>query len=175
MLIGGFAVILHGVRRTTTDLDVAIRGDAIAVPALLRRLRREQIVPRIEDAETFAMQTLVVLATHVPTGVELDLSLAWSAFEHEALSSCPRARVGRISVPVASPEDLVIYKLIAGRPKDQEDVAALRALHPSMSEERIGRHLAALEALADDGALARPAPPPARPRRLPARPRRQPK
>ena len=32
-----------------------------------------------------------------------------------------------------------------------------------------------LGAMMADGALARPAPPPARPRRLPARPRRQPK
>jgi hypothetical protein len=35
MVIGGIAVIAHGVRRFTTDIDAAILGDAISIERLL--------------------------------------------------------------------------------------------------------------------------------------------
>lgn len=35
MIIGGIAVIARGVRRFTTDIDAAVRGDAITIERLL--------------------------------------------------------------------------------------------------------------------------------------------
>jgi hypothetical protein len=78
MIIGGIAVIAHGVRRMTTDIDAAARGDRADVGTLLRALRKKRIVPRIDDAETFASVSLVLLLKHAPTGVELDVSMAWT-------------------------------------------------------------------------------------------------
>lgn len=76
MIIGGIAVIARGVRRFTADIDAAIRGDGIAIPSLLRGFAKRRIVPRIDDAERFAAENLVLLLKHVPSGVELDVSLA---------------------------------------------------------------------------------------------------
>jgi hypothetical protein len=57
MVIGGIAVIAHGVQRMTTDIDAVIQGDAVSVHALIASLRRYQIVPRIDNAEASRPRT----------------------------------------------------------------------------------------------------------------------
>ena len=55
---------------SATDIDAVIQGDGVATPALLAVLRRHEILPRIDDAETFAAANLVLLVRHRPTQVE---------------------------------------------------------------------------------------------------------
>lgn len=43
MVIGGIAVIARGVRRMTTDIDVAVQGDRVSIPTLLKALAAKQI------------------------------------------------------------------------------------------------------------------------------------
>ena len=90
---------------------------------------------------------------HEPTGVDLDVSLALSGFERDALQSRTKLAFGRSRVPMAKPEDLVVFKLVAGRPKDIEDAQALVALHPQMDLARARRHLQELASLIEDDAL----------------------
>ena len=54
MVIGGIAVIAHGVQRMTTDIDAVIQGDSVQIRELLSVLRQHRILPRIDDAEAFA-------------------------------------------------------------------------------------------------------------------------
>lgn len=113
MVIGGIALIARGVRRLTTDIDAVVRGDLVDISRLLTVLARNAIVPRIEDAAEFAEQNLVLLVRHRPTGVDLDLSFAWTSFELEAIEARALARYGTQSAPMATPEDLVILKAMA--------------------------------------------------------------
>jgi hypothetical protein len=101
MVIGGIAVIAHGVQRMTTDIDAVIQGDALSVRGLLDVLRRHDIRPRIDDAEAFAIESMVVLARHQPTEVDLDLSLGWTQFERDALAARVRVRYGKVAAPMA--------------------------------------------------------------------------
>jgi hypothetical protein len=148
-VIGGIAVIARGVRRFTTDIDVAVRGDAISVDLLLRGLAAFSIFPRIDDALSFAEANLVLLLRHQESGVDLDVSLAWSAFEHDALASSTLTSFGRVRAPMCTAESLVVFKAIAGRPKDTEDAEALLALHPNIDRERARRRVAELSELAE--------------------------
>lgn len=139
MLIGGFAVIAHGVRRTTEDVDLVVRGDATDARSLLDTLSAHAITPRIKDAEAFARSSLVLLLRDEETDVPIDLSFGWSDFEHDALEHRKRETFGRTRVPVAAVEDLIVYKAIAGRPKDIEDAETLLLAHGSLDIPRIRR------------------------------------
>ncbi|MSP59939.1 MAG: hypothetical protein EXR72_06290 [Myxococcales bacterium] len=163
MIIGGIAIIARGVRRLTTDIDALVRGDAITIEALLRAFARQKIVPRLPGAAAFARENLVLLLRHAPTGVDLDVSLGWSEFEHEAIAARSPVAYGRVTAPMASPDDLVVFKAVAARPRDLVDAEALLVLHPAIDIARVRRRLAQLAELADapellaglDGVLAR--------------------
>ena len=72
-----------------------------------------------------------------------------SSFEHDALAAAPLCRFGRAQVPVVTADDLVVFKGIAGRAKDEEDIVTLLALHPAIDQDRARQRLVALAALAE--------------------------
>jgi hypothetical protein len=55
---------------------------------------------------------------------------------------------------MARPEDLVVFKTIAGRPRDIEDASALLVLYPKLDRDRIRDRVKQLAALADQPELA---------------------
>lgn len=152
MLIGGVAVVAHGVRRLTDDVDAALWAPGVELEALLEGLARDGLRPRIPDALVFARQSQVLLLQHGASGVDIDLSLARLPFEDDALNRATRVRLGNTRVPVASPDDLLVYKAIAARERDRSDIERLLELHGSeIDTERV---VAVVRELAD--ALERP-------------------
>lgn len=138
MIIGGVAVIAHGVRRLTDDVDGTLWAPGVHVPEVLEILSAQQIRARIPDALEFAEESQVLLLKHEPSNIDIDLSLAWLPFEDEALDGALKTKLGRGFVRVARPEDLIIYKAIAGRERDRSDIERLLELHEDeMDLERV--------------------------------------
>jgi len=152
IVIGGIAVIARGVPRVTRDVDVAFSGAEVTLSGLLTDLDAAGIVPRIDDAIEFAAESQVLLSRHAKTGVDIDVSFAWLPFEMEAIAAASPAMLGAAQLPVAQPEDLVIYKTVAWRPQDQQDIERLLALHGArMNLARVRRHVQELgEAMEED-------------------------
>lgn len=50
-------------------------------------------------------------------------------FEREALSRASTVDFGALTIPVAQAEDLVVYKAVAWRDRDKEDIERLLLLH----------------------------------------------
>lgn len=96
---------------------------------MVSRLEQHDFVPRIADAVGFATANQVLLLRHTPSAIDIDLSIAWLPFEIEAIASADTLELAGVRVPVARPEDLVIYKAIAFRPQDQQDIERLVTLH----------------------------------------------
>ena len=151
-VIGGIAVIGRGVPRLTRDIDIAIAGADVSVAELVDELARAGIEPRIKDALAFAEESQVVLARHRDSGVDIDVSRAWLPFELEALAAASSVSLGGVRITIAQPEDLIIFKAVAWRPQDQQDVERLLALYGARVDlERIRRHVKELgEALEVD-------------------------
>lgn len=151
MIIGGVAAILHGVPRLTRDVDATVDANSIGLEDLLARFSVNEIVPRIDDALAFAKTSQVCLLRHGPTRVDVDLSLAWLPFELEAIAARQHITRGRVRADVARPEDLVIYKAVAWRPQDQQDIERLLTLYaPQMDLARVREIVRELAAALDD-------------------------
>lgn len=143
MIIGGIGVIARGVPRTTRDVDATVRGGVLSTEGLLRELEGHLIDARIDDAAAFAEQNQVLLLRHRPSGVDVDLSIAWLPFELDAIAAAERLPLADASVPVARAEDLVIYKAVAFRPQDQSDIERLLEIHATRIDlDRVRRVVA---------------------------------
>jgi hypothetical protein len=140
MIIGGVAVIASGVPRYTADIDLTVSASDEPPERIIAALRRHGIVPRIEGAAAFARERHVVLLRHEASGVPLDISLAWLPFEEEAIRASREADYAGVPVRLPRVDDLIIYKLVAARPRDVEDVERLLALHgPGLDLPRLAR------------------------------------
>lgn len=143
MLIGGLAVIARGVVRQTDDADATVWAPGLDLEGLLATLARHGLRPRVADAVELARRAQVILLRHEPTGSDVDLSLAWLPFEEEALARADLLDVGPARVPVATTEDLVIYKAVAWRDRDRGDIERLARLRgPEIDRRRVLRIVA---------------------------------
>lgn len=140
VFIGGVAVIAHGIDRFTADIDATL-SSRDSPEQLLRVFRRHDIGARIRGAAAFARKAHVLLLRHRPTGVDLDVSLAKLQFEDEAIAFHERKRFASETIPVARPEDLLVFKLIAGRPQDIDDAGKLYDLHAARIDSKRTRQI----------------------------------
>ena len=94
----------------------------------------------------FVERTRVPPFIHRETGMPLDVVLAGSGLEDEFLARAVVRRIGDTDVPVIELSDLIVAKVLAGRPKDLDDATRLWALHgPALDAERIRDTLTQLE------------------------------
>lgn len=129
MIIGGIAVIAAGVPRDTIDIDATILGRAADLDDVIRVFGRHGVIPRIPDAQQFARDRQVLLLLHEDSGVTIEVSFAWLPFEEEALSRARRIDLEGLTLRVARPEDLIVYKAAAWRDRDRSDIERLLVLH----------------------------------------------
>jgi hypothetical protein len=67
----------------------------------------------------------------------VDLSLGILPFEVEMVERSRVVDLGPITLRLPMPEDLIIMKAVAHRPKDLEDIRTIAASHPVLDRERI--------------------------------------
>lgn len=124
-VIGGCARNAYAEVRATKDVDFVVDADAQTYPAIQRALasrgfHRGSAV----GGEPGAVPDLELFRDEA--GRRVDILFAHTAFERSALARRElREPYAGIRVSVVSPEDLIVYKLIAGRPQDRLDVLAM--------------------------------------------------
>ncbi|GAB4404410.1 MAG: hypothetical protein OHK003_32310 [Anaerolineales bacterium] len=140
VIIGGAAVSLLGRARFTEDVDAVFLLSNEDLPRLLKMAKEEGIEPRIENVLEFARKSRVVLLKHTPTDTSIDISLGALPFEEEMIERGNLHEVDdtlRLRLP--TPEDLIIMKAVAHRPKDLEDIRTIAAKYPNLDVKRIER------------------------------------
>jgi len=137
MVIGGVAASLLGKPRLTVDIDAVILLSGDDLPSLIHAAAQEGLAPRIPEADAFAREHHVLLLRHVESGIAVDLSLGMLPFEREAVQRSVLHDTGTFAVRLPTPEDLIILKAVAHRPKDLFDIQALIEANPNLDRERI--------------------------------------
>lgn len=117
--------MVWGQPRMSADVDVTAQIPWEDLPRFAEMMIKNGFSLRIDHFEAFARRTRVLPFLHVATQFPLDVVLAGPGLEEDFLDRAPRIRMGRIRVPVISPEDLIASKILAGRPKDIEDVRGI--------------------------------------------------
>ena len=137
-IIGGVAASLLGKPRLTKDIDAVVL-DAEA-EALIASGAPFGFLPRIADAVDFARNTRMLLLRFTEGEIDIDLSLGALPFEYEVFDRSSMIDVSPgVSIRVASPEDIIIMKAIAGRGRDVMDIENIIQANPELDVERIRR------------------------------------
>jgi hypothetical protein len=150
-LFGAQAVALWGRPRMSADVDVTAVIEPSRVAAFVEAMKEAGFELRVRsEIDKFVARTRVLPFLHLPARLPLDLVLAGPGLEEEFLARAHLVDLAGTMVPVISAEDLVVTKILAGRPKDLEDVSGiLSGRRGSLDLELIRATLRLLE-----GALA---------------------
>ncbi|MCO6456414.1 MAG: nucleotidyl transferase AbiEii/AbiGii toxin family protein [Pirellulaceae bacterium] len=128
VLMGGIAVRAYGIPRPTYDVDFTAAVSRDRLPELFRRVEeRGFAVPEAYQSgwvDRVASFPLVKFRKYLgENSLDIDVFLAESAFQHCVISRGRQEDVENFLVRLVTPEDLVLLKLIASRPRDLADIA----------------------------------------------------
>ena len=137
IIIGGVAVSLLGQPRLTADADAMLLLSLDELPQLLKIAQEIGLTPRLPDVLEFARRSRVVLLQHKASNINVDISLGLLPFEVEAVERSQEYKAGDLKLRLPTPEDLIILKSVAHRPKDMLDIASIIDAQPNLDNERI--------------------------------------
>ena len=122
MVIGGQAVLIYGEPRLTRDIDVTLGVGPERVADVLAFADSCGWRVLVEVPQDFVQRTMVLPLIDPRTDIRIDLIFSYSHYERQALERVHRLNIGNANVCFAAPEDVIIHKMIADRPRDLEDV-----------------------------------------------------
>jgi hypothetical protein len=155
-LFGAQAAILYGVTRLTADVDVTVALGTRSSRELVAALSNRGFRLRVQDVGGFVESTRVLPLVHERSRLPVDVVLAGPGLEELFLERATTRQIGDASVPVAAPEDVIAMKILAGRPHDFDDVAAMvRARRDAIDLGAVRQTLRLLEQALDRADLVR--------------------
>jgi hypothetical protein len=139
-VLGGLAVRAYGVPRATYDVDVGV-----AIPDG----RLAEFYDRVEDAgytvpdsyrsgwvDRIADMPLVKFRIYRPDkSVDVDVFITETKFQQEIIRRRRATELDGQTFWIASPEDIVLLKLIAGRHRDYGDIEDMRLMLGDLDAE----------------------------------------
>jgi hypothetical protein len=137
----------------TADADITVLLGAIPSDNFGACLERHGFTLRAPN-ESFVEATRVLPVVHDASGFPADIVLGGPGLEEAFLARATLHRLHGLAVPVATAEDLVVMKVLAGRRKDEEDIVAILSAQRGLDLKLIRETLRELsEALAQDDLL----------------------
>jgi predicted nucleotidyltransferase len=124
LLVGAYALAVHGFPRTTMDIDFWIWPNAENAGAVLRALACFGAPVDGFSEKDFQTENIVFQIGVAPRRIDIITSLDGLTFE-EAFSHSELVKIDGIDVHVLSVKDMIINKRSTGRTKDLADVEML--------------------------------------------------
>lgn len=148
VLVGGLALVLHGIDRVTADIDLALDLGTESVDKALQALLGAGLRPMLPvDASQFAdpatrrvwreQRGMQVFSLWDPTHTRpsIDIFVESPIPFDELWSQAVDVQLDGATVRVASIPHLIALKKIAGRPQDLADIEQLVALLPPVARQ----------------------------------------
>lgn len=148
LVVGGYAVGIHGRPRATKDLDVWVEASAGNAPKVMRALNEFGAPLFGLTVEEFKKPGMVLQIGLPPNRIDILTKLSGVSFQRAWKRRMDVTFADGLVCPVIGFDDLLANKRASGRPQDLADVAALERL----SRVRVGQRAPA------NGAAPRKAP-----------------
>ena len=129
--------MFYGEPRLTRDIDITLGVDVNHFRDVLAVVQELNLKPLPKEIESFVRQTMVLPALDEHTGIRVDFIFSYTPYETEAIKRAKKVKIIGQEVNLASPEDLIIHKIFAGRPRDIEDVRTVLLKNPDVDIQYI--------------------------------------
>jgi predicted nucleotidyltransferase len=128
ILIGGYAVILHGYNRTTGDLDIWVNPTEINYTKLIKAFSFFGFPTNAIDIKRFLNQETYNVFTFGRPPMAIDIVTSIQGVEFlDAIQNASEVQVQGIVVRLLSRSDLILTKKASGRFKDLDDLENLHS------------------------------------------------
>ena len=143
-VMGGLAVRIYGISRPTFDIDITLAIEPANVPQIFEAVKplgfvANEVYERGWVDRVAGMPIVKIQSFTKNHSIDVDLFLAESAFQLQLLSRRRRAQANGFSTWFVSPEDLVLLKLAASRPRDLGDVGDIFFMQGQLDEDYMRR------------------------------------
>jgi hypothetical protein len=149
-VMGGLAIRIHALPRPTYDVDFTISIERDRLPIWFNAVEESgYTVPnqyRSGWVDSVSGMPIVKIRTYLVDGhgVDVDVFLAESDFQKSAMARRQMIRLDEFEMSIVSPEDLVLLKLIANRPRNLIDVQDLLFIQGKLDENYLQKWATAL-------------------------------
>jgi len=137
MVIGGQAVLLYGEPRLTRDIDVTLGIGVDELARIKKVLPAMGLKILVKKDQEFVKRTMVLPTKDRESDIRVDFIFSFSPYERQAIGRARDVKIGRTIVTFASLEDVVIHKVISGRPRDLEDIRSILVKNPKYDSDYI--------------------------------------
>ncbi len=128
--IGAIASGIYGLPRTTYDIDVLLNMEKMKIPIFLEELKdkgftfeKEHILEELEEG---------YLSEVHYKNIRVDILLTVLPYFKQVIERVLIFNFLDTQIRFATPEDLIILKLLANRDHDKEDVNGIKDIHPEL-------------------------------------------
>lgn len=125
MIIGGQAVLLYGEPRLTRDIDITLGMGIEKLPQLLEAAKQAGLRLLPANPTDFVGKSWVLPCEEPKSKIRIDFIFSFTPYEQNAIERAKNIKMGESEVKFASPEDIIIHKLFAGRARDIDDTVSI--------------------------------------------------
>lgn len=153
-IMGGMAIRVYAIPRPTFDVDFTVAIDRDALPTLyeaaealgfsIPTVQKTGWIDRVRDFPVVKFQWFIG-----DRAIDVDLFLAEKPFQHEVMRRRQYHGANGWKAWFVSPEDLILLKLCAKRPKDLVDIGDILFIQAALDEEYLRLWAARLDVLAE--------------------------
>jgi hypothetical protein len=141
LVIGGQALLLYGEPRLTQDIDITLGVGPEALDRLQTIVKQLGLRLLVEEVEPFVQRTWVLPVQDPDSGIRVDFIFSSSEYEREAMRRARSVTIEGYPIRFASLEDLIVHKVVAGRPRDLEDLRGVLRRQRDVDRDYVRRWL----------------------------------